>query len=88
MTPVELNGDVGANLTPISKYREALPQCCAVGAKNLVLITFGSTLGFSTILIPELQSKNSEIPTTIEEITWISKLLNKYIKLIIISFSK
>ncbi|KAL2727536.1 facilitated trehalose transporter Tret1-like isoform X1 [Vespula maculifrons] len=74
LTPVELNGDVGINLAPISKYREALPQCCAVGAKNLVLITFGSTLGFSTILIPELQSKNSEIPTTTEEITWISSL--------------
>ncbi|XP_015186014.1 PREDICTED: facilitated trehalose transporter Tret1-like isoform X2 [Polistes dominula] len=68
------NHDNTANTAAISKYREALPQCCAVGAKNLVLITFGSTLGFSTILIPELQSKNSDIPTTIEEITWISSL--------------
>ncbi|XP_043491640.1 facilitated trehalose transporter Tret1-like isoform X1 [Polistes fuscatus] len=74
MKPMELNSHADANVAPISKYREALPQCCAVGAKNLVLITFGSTLGFSTILIPELQSKNSEIPATIEEITWISSL--------------
>ncbi|KAI4501298.1 hypothetical protein M0802_003671 [Mischocyttarus mexicanus] len=74
ITSMELNSHADANLAPVSKYREALPQCCAVGAKNLVLITFGSTLGFSTILIPELQSKNSDIPATIEEITWISSL--------------
>ncbi|KAK2584483.1 hypothetical protein KPH14_006858 [Odynerus spinipes] len=74
-TPAESNGDnATTELAPVSKYREALPQCFAVGAKNLVLLTFGSTLGFSTILIPELRSKNSDIPVTIEELTWISSL--------------
>ncbi|CAL7942106.1 unnamed protein product [Xylocopa violacea] len=38
------------------------------------MITFGSTLGFSTILIPELQKENTEIPVTMEELTWISSL--------------
>lgn len=56
-----------------SKLRQALPQCCAVGAKNLLLLTFGSTLGFSTILIPALQREDSDIKVTMEELTWISK---------------
>jgi len=59
----------------ISKLRQAIPQCCAVGAKNLLLITFGSTLGFSTILIPALQKEDSDIKVTMEELTWISKEL-------------
>lgn len=56
----------------VSKFRQALPQCCAVGAKNLLLLAFGSTLGFSTILIPALQKEDAEIKVTIEELTWIS----------------
>ncbi|KAG5329972.1 TRET1 protein, partial [Acromyrmex heyeri] len=58
----------------ISKLRQAIPQCCAVGAKNLLLITFGTTLGFSTILIPALQKEDSDIKVTMEELTWISSL--------------
>ncbi|XP_036149477.1 facilitated trehalose transporter Tret1 [Monomorium pharaonis] len=58
----------------ISKLRQAIPQCCAVGAKNLLLITFGSTLGFSTILIPALQKEDSDIKVTMEELTWIASL--------------
>lgn len=63
----------------VSKFRQALPQFCAVGAKNLLLLTFGSSLGFSTILIPALQSEDTEIHVTMEELTWISKnqLVNK-----------
>ncbi|XP_067209882.1 facilitated trehalose transporter Tret1 [Linepithema humile] len=57
-----------------SKLRQALPQCCAVGAKNLLLLTFGSTLGFSTILIPALQREDSDIKVSMEELTWISSL--------------
>lgn len=72
ISPAELNGTV--ETSPISKFRQALPQCCAVGAKNLLLITFGSTLGFSTILIPELQKENPEIYVTMEDLTWISSL--------------
>ncbi|XP_011864673.1 PREDICTED: facilitated trehalose transporter Tret1 isoform X1 [Vollenhovia emeryi] len=58
----------------ISKLRQAVPQCCAVGAKNLLLITFGTTLGFSTILIPALQKEDADIKVTMEELTWISSL--------------
>ncbi|XP_014474161.1 PREDICTED: facilitated trehalose transporter Tret1-like [Dinoponera quadriceps] len=57
-----------------SKFRQALPQCCAVSAKNLLLLTFGSTLGFSTILIPSLQREDTDIKVTMEELTWISSL--------------
>lgn len=75
-TPAESNGNSNdaTEPAPISKFRESLPQCFAVAAKNLVLLTFGSTLGFSTILIPELRSKNTDIPVTIQELTWISSL--------------
>ncbi|XP_011696202.1 PREDICTED: facilitated trehalose transporter Tret1 [Wasmannia auropunctata] len=58
----------------ISKLRQAVPQCCAVSAKNLLLITFGTTLGFSTILIPALQKEDADIKVTLEELTWISSL--------------
>lgn len=73
MSPAELNGTPEG--FPTSRLRQAFPQFCAVSAKNLLMITFGSTLGFSTILIPELQKKDSEIPVTMEELTWISKHL-------------
>ncbi|KAG7212251.1 hypothetical protein KM043_012581 [Ampulex compressa] len=67
-----LNGYVES--PEISKFRQALPQFFAVSAKNLLLITFGSTLGFSTILIPELQKRNAEIQVSMESLTWISSL--------------
>ncbi|EFN85275.1 facilitated trehalose transporter Tret1 isoform X1 [Harpegnathos saltator] len=58
----------------VTKLRQALPQCCAVSAKNILLVAFGSTLGFSTILIPALQREDTDIKVTIEELTWISSL--------------
>ncbi|XP_012288637.1 facilitated trehalose transporter Tret1 isoform X2 [Orussus abietinus] len=70
ISPAELNGN--AEATPVSKLRQALPQFFAVSAKNILLITFGSSLGFSTILIPELQKENPEIEVTLEQLTWIS----------------
>lgn len=73
MSQADLNGT--SENHPISKLRQAFPQFCAVSAKNLLMITFGSTLGFSTILIPELQKDNAEIPVSIEELTWISEHL-------------
>ncbi|XP_020277859.1 facilitated trehalose transporter Tret1-like isoform X2 [Pseudomyrmex gracilis] len=64
----------------VSKFRQALPQCCAVGAKNLLMLTFGSTLGFSTILIPALQKEDADIKVTMEELTWImSGPLSQYL---------
>lgn len=73
MSQTDLNGT--SENDQISKLRQAFPQFCAVSAKNLLMITFGSTLGFSTILIPELQKDNAEIPVSIEELTWISEHL-------------
>lgn len=70
-SPAELNG-ISEGLTT-SRLRQAFPQFCAVSAKNLLMLTFGSTLGFSTVLIPELQKENAEIPVTMEELTWISE---------------
>lgn len=64
--------NVEQNQNSVSKIREALPQFCAVGAKNLLLLTFGTSLGFPTILIPELRKENPEIFVTLEELTWIS----------------
>lgn len=68
------NHDKSVEVVYISKLRQAVPQCCAVGAKNLLLLTFGSTLGFATILIPALQREDSDIKVTTEELTWISSL--------------
>ena len=65
--------DEDYDIKAVSKLREALPQFCAVSAKNLLLLTFGTSLGFSTILIPELQKENPEIHVTKDELTWISK---------------
>ncbi|XP_034937938.1 facilitated trehalose transporter Tret1 isoform X3 [Chelonus insularis] len=58
----------------VSKLRVAFPQVCAVSAKNLLLLTFGTTLGFSTILLPALQKENPDVAVTREEITWISSI--------------
>ncbi|XP_015115507.1 facilitated trehalose transporter Tret1 isoform X2 [Diachasma alloeum] len=57
-----------------SKWRQAAPQVCAVMAKNLLLLTFGSTLGFPTILLPALQKNDPDIPVTMEDLTWISSI--------------
>ncbi|XP_015600089.1 facilitated trehalose transporter Tret1 [Cephus cinctus] len=70
--PAELNGN--AEVQAVSKLRESIPQVCAVCAKNLLLITFGSTLGFSAILIPELKKDHSEIQVNTEQLSWISSI--------------
>ncbi|XP_014205686.1 facilitated trehalose transporter Tret1-like [Copidosoma floridanum] len=64
----------GSKPFPVSKLREAIPQCFAVGAKNLLLLTFGSSLGYPTILIPELQKANPPVPVTLDELTWIGSI--------------
>ncbi|KAK0071851.1 hypothetical protein PV325_012286, partial [Microctonus aethiopoides] len=69
----ELNDNSSAS-KKISKLREAIPQICAVSAKNLLLVTFGSTLGFPTIFLAALQSDNPDIAVTREQITWISSI--------------
>ncbi|XP_001599893.2 facilitated trehalose transporter Tret1 isoform X2 [Nasonia vitripennis] len=73
--PANITGNGKTELThPVSKLRAALPQFFAVGAKNLLLLTFGSSLGFPTILIPELQKTNPAVPVTLDEVTWIGSI--------------
>lgn len=70
-SPAYPNG--GVELTPISKLRQAVPQFCAVGAKNLILLIYGTALGFPAILIPDLQKDKPDIDVTLEQLSWISK---------------
>ncbi|XP_065199701.1 facilitated trehalose transporter Tret1-like isoform X2 [Planococcus citri] len=47
------------DIKPSLKFRRALPQILATCAKNLLLLTYGMTLGVSTIAIPALEDPNS-----------------------------
>ncbi|XP_044010905.1 facilitated trehalose transporter Tret1-like [Aphidius gifuensis] len=58
----------------ISKLRQAIPQFCAVGAENLLLVTLGSTIGFSSILIPELTKDKTDIFLDRDDESWISSM--------------
>lgn len=55
--------------------KAAMPQVLATMAKNLILIGYGMTLGFPTIVIPNLQNAppNATLSLTEEEISWFSK---------------
>ncbi|XP_026730626.1 facilitated trehalose transporter Tret1 [Trichoplusia ni] len=57
-------------------FATALPQFLAVSAKNLLLLGYGMTLGFSTILMPAVQNpKDGEIlHLNKSEISWISSI--------------
>lgn len=70
----EQNGTLRSETVLVSKPRQAAPQLLAVAAKNLLLMSLGCTLGFSTILIPELQKPEPEIAVSLEELTWISSM--------------
>lgn len=65
--------------TPQTPFKKILPQLLAVGAKNLLLLGYGMTLGFPTIAIPSLKGDPSrpglegELVLTKEEISWIGK---------------
>lgn len=58
-----------------SVVRQALPQICAICVKNILLLGFGMTLGFPTILIPGVSGKvpGEKILMGQEAISWISK---------------
>ncbi|XP_043483051.1 facilitated trehalose transporter Tret1 [Leptopilina heterotoma] len=70
--PMEANGHV-EEPTTVNKFKRALPQFLAVGAKNMLLLTFGTTLGFATILIPALK-EGIELKATTEERNLIGSL--------------
>lgn len=57
------------------KVREALPQIIAVGIKNILLLTYAFTLGYTTILIPSISGRdpNEKIHLDPVAISWISE---------------
>jgi hypothetical protein len=58
-------------------------QVLATMAKNLLLLAYGMTLGFPTIVIPTLQNgEEPNLQLTQEQISWFSKykLIIKHIK--------
>jgi hypothetical protein len=67
----------------ISNFRATLPQILAVSVKNVLLLAFGMTLGFPTIVIPAIQGgegRQSSIEDNLvlnkEQISWFSKHSN------------
>lgn len=68
----ELNESTVRNQEP-SKLRQVIPQVFAVGAENLLLVTLGSTFGFTTILIGGLEANKTDISVDRDDISWISE---------------
>lgn len=62
-----------AHPPPKSSMRQALPQIIAASVKNVVLLSFGMTLGYPTILIPSFLNANTTDSFTLnpEQISWI-----------------
>lgn len=73
--------------SPTPKWKSTMPQVLATMAKNLILLGYGMTLGFPTIVIPSLQnssqnettSSSSSLSLTDEEISWFGKKKNEKI---------
>ncbi|XP_028168529.1 facilitated trehalose transporter Tret1-like isoform X1 [Ostrinia furnacalis] len=57
-------------------FRTALPQLIAVSVKNLLLLGYGMTLGFPTILIPAVENPRPGEVLHLQksEISWISSI--------------
>ncbi|XP_046976948.1 facilitated trehalose transporter Tret1-like isoform X1 [Vanessa cardui] len=57
-------------------FRTALPQLLAVSVKNLLLLGYGMTLGFPTILIPAVKEpvEGENLHLESSEISWISSI--------------
>uniref|UniRef100_A0A182PR94 Major facilitator superfamily (MFS) profile domain-containing protein n=1 Tax=Anopheles epiroticus TaxID=199890 RepID=A0A182PR94_9DIPT len=61
--------------------RSLLAQACAVGAKNVLLLGYGMTLGFPTIVIPAIQGGDGREPAlerdlilSRDQISWLSSI--------------
>ncbi|XP_063546884.1 facilitated trehalose transporter Tret1-like [Cydia strobilella] len=57
-------------------FRTALPQFLAVSVKNLLLLGYGMTLGFPTILIPAVSQpvEEEELSLHPSQVAWISSI--------------
>lgn len=71
------------SVEPKKTFRSAMPQVLATSAKNILLLGYGMTLGFPTIVIPSLQphqgnvtdSREKDTLTLSEEqISWFSSI--------------
>ncbi|XP_031636749.1 facilitated trehalose transporter Tret1 isoform X2 [Contarinia nasturtii] len=71
---------LSADNKELGVFRRALPQFLAVGCKNLVLLGYGLSLGFPTIIIPAIQggdardSSKGEFLLTKNQISWLSSI--------------
>lgn len=66
--------------TELTPFQQGLPQFLAVGVKNILLLGYGMTLGFPTIIIPAIMggegreaSIHGEIVLNKDQISWFSK---------------
>lgn len=64
----------------MSQFRIGLSQVSAVGVKNVLLLGYGMTLGFPTIVIPAIQggdgrdaSTHGDFVLNRDQISWLSK---------------
>ncbi|XP_044750843.1 facilitated trehalose transporter Tret1-like [Coccinella septempunctata] len=57
-------------------WRSSLSQILAVSVKNFVLLGYGMTLGFPTLLIPVLSSHNTDEPFSLGEegLSWVGSI--------------
>ncbi|KAG5878639.1 hypothetical protein JTB14_008679 [Gonioctena quinquepunctata] len=60
----------------LAEWRQALPQILAVCVKNMLLLVFGMSLGFPTIIIPALSASDTEEEITLgpNSISWIGSI--------------
>ncbi|XP_065163161.1 facilitated trehalose transporter Tret1-like [Atheta coriaria] len=61
-------------LSTTTKCRKNLPQILAVCVKNVMLIGFGMTLGFPTVLIGGLEDSKVDFQMTHEQLSWIGAI--------------
>ncbi|XP_050068628.1 proton myo-inositol cotransporter-like [Anopheles maculipalpis] len=66
---------------PAEGRKSLLAQACAVGVKNVLLLGYGMTLGFPTIVIPAIQGGDGREPAlerdvilSREQISWLSSI--------------
>ncbi|XP_053624848.1 facilitated trehalose transporter Tret1-like isoform X2 [Plodia interpunctella] len=75
---VKEHGDLGSQTQYgyEKDFRTALPQFIAVSVKNLLLLGYGMTLGFPTILIPAVKNpaESEVLQLTNSQVSWISSL--------------
>ncbi|KAB0797809.1 hypothetical protein PPYR_08802 [Photinus pyralis] len=72
----QITTGVNGSSNRLSSLRKAMPQILAVMVKNVVLISFGLTVGYVTILIPALSENvaSNEFHLDNSQISWIGSI--------------